>query len=181
MDRVKIKDKEFEILLPSGKIQNAVKEMAEMMNVEFKGKNPLFISVLNGSFIFAADLLKKINIDCGISFVKLASYEGTATTGEIKTLVGLDENIKDRLVVILEDIVDTGNTIETLIAQLKAFKPAEVKIATLLFKPGAYEKDIKIDYIALEVPNDFLIGYGLDYDGLGRNYEEIYVLVKSGD
>ena len=174
MERIKVKDKEFEVFIPSSEIQKGVEKIAEEINMDFQGKNPLFLSILNGSFIFAADLLKKIDIDCEISFVKLKSYEGTSTTGIVKTLIGLDEDITDRDVIILEDIVDTGNTIENLIDQLMALNPAEVKVATLLFKPEAYVKDIKIDYKALEVPNEFLIGYGLDYNGLGRNLVDIY-------
>jgi hypoxanthine phosphoribosyltransferase len=135
--------------------------------------------VLNGSFIFAADLLKKVNIDCGISFIKLASYKGTSSTGDVKTVLGLDGEIRDRTVVVVEDIVDTGNTIVALTEQLRLFNPKAIKIATLLFKPDAYDKNIDIDYVALEVPNDFLVGYGLDYDGLGRNLESIYTVVES--
>ena len=179
MDRVTVKDKEFEVSIPAEKILTEVHKLAARMNVDLKGKNPLFLCVLNGSFIFAADLLKKINIDCGISFIKLASYQGTSSTGDVRTILGLDGEIKDRTVVVIEDIVDTGNTIVALVQQLKLLSPKDIKIATLLFKPDAYDKDIHIDYIALEVPNDFLVGYGLDYDGLGRNLESIYAVVKS--
>ncbi|PCH96444.1 MAG: hypoxanthine phosphoribosyltransferase [Bacteroidetes bacterium] len=179
MENITVKDKEFEIYITSEKIQEAVRTLAARINEELKGENPLFISVLNGSFIFAADLLKKVSIDCGISFIKLASYQGTSSTGDVRTLVGLDEDIKDRTVVIVEDIVDTGNTIVNLVDQLNAMGPKQIKIATLLFKPDSYTKDITIDYKALEVPNDFLVGYGLDYDGLGRNHEHIYSLVSS--
>ena len=174
IEKIKVNDKVFEVFISSSEIQKGVEKIAEEINIDFQGKTPLFLSILNGSFIFAADLLKKIDVDCEISFVKLKSYEGTSTTGIVKTLIGLDEDITDRAVIILEDIVDTGNTIENLIDQLMALKPAEVKVATLLFKPEAYVKDIKIDYKALEVPNEFLIGYGLDYNGLGRNLVDIY-------
>lgn len=179
MENITVKDKEFEIYITSDKIQEAVGHLAEKINEDLKGENPLFISVLNGSFIFAADLLKKIKIDCGISFIKLASYQGTSSTGDVRTLVGLDEDVKDRSVIIVEDIVDTGNTIVNLVEQLTSMGPKQIKIATLLFKPDSYDKDITIDYKALEVPNDFLVGYGLDYDGLGRNHEHIYSLVSS--
>ena len=178
MEKVTVKDKEFELSISYETILEEVAKLAEQINSDLKGQNPLFICVLNGSFIFAADLLKKVNIDCGISFIKLASYRGTSSTGDVKTVLGLDEDLKDRVLVIIEDIVDTGNTIETLVAQLKAFGPKDIKIATLLLKPEAYTKDIPIDYAALEVPNDFLVGYGLDYDGLGRNLESIYSLVS---
>jgi hypoxanthine phosphoribosyltransferase len=178
MAKVTVKDKVFEISIPHERILEQVHKLAEKINHDLKGQNPLFICVLNGSFIFAADLLKKINIDCGISFIKMASYQGTSSTGDVKTLVGLDGDIRNRVVVIIEDIVDTGNTIVALVNQLSTYNPKDVKIATLLFKPGAYVKDIKIDYIALEVSNEFLVGYGLDYDGLGRNLENIYSLVS---
>jgi hypoxanthine phosphoribosyltransferase len=178
MKQVHIHDKKFEVLVPSQKIQEGIASVAEKINQELDGKRPVFICVLNGAFIFAADLLKKITIDCEISFVKLASYYGTTSSGEVKTLIGLDENVKNRTVVILEDIVDTGLTVETIVKQLSVFEPAQIKIATLLLKPDAYNKNIPIDYTALTVPNDFLVGFGLDYDGLGRNLEDIYVLVK---
>jgi len=178
MEKVKLKDKVFEISIPHKKILKQVHLLAAKINNDLKGQNPLFICVLNGSFIFAADLLKKVNIDCAISFIKLASYQGTSSTGDVKTLVGLDEDVNDRVVVIIEDIVDTGNTIVALVEQLSAYNPKTIKIATLLYKPEAYDKDITIDYIALEVPNDFIVGYGLDYDGLGRNLENIYTIVS---
>lgn len=178
MKEIRIHDKNFRILIPSSEIQHGINEVAEKINLELKGKTPLFICVLNGAFIFAADLFKKINIKCEISFVKLASYHGTTSSGEVKTLIGLDENVKNRHVVILEDIVDTGLTVETIVNQLKVFAPADIKVATLLLKPDACKKNIPVDYVALEVPNDFLVGYGLDYDGLGRNLEDIYVLAE---
>jgi hypoxanthine phosphoribosyltransferase len=144
--------------------------------VELKDKKPLFLSVLNGSFMFASDLMKKITIDCEISFVKVASYNGISTSGSIKSLIGLNEDIKGRTIVIIEDIVDTGLTIESVVKQLELMEPAEIKIATLLYKPEAYRKKLQLDYVAIVVPNDFLVGYGLDYDGLGRNLPDIYVL-----
>ena len=174
MKKIRIKNKNFTLSVTSDVIMTGIDSIAKRMNRELKGKNPVFLCVLNGSFMFAADLLKRIHVDCNISFIKLASYSGTSSTGEVRTLVGLDENIHNRTVVILEDIIDTGNTIEILTKQLETYSPAEVKIATLLFKPDAYQKKIPIDYIALKVPNDFLIGYGLDYDGLGRNLTGIY-------
>ncbi len=177
MKEIQIRDKKFRVLISSDKIQEGISRVAEKINMELKGQQPIFICVLNGAFIFAADLLKKITIECEISFVKLASYYGTTSSGQVKTLIGLDENVKNRTVVILEDIVDTGLTVETIVKQLGIFEPAKIKIATLLFKPEAYHKNIKVDYAALEVPNDFLVGFGLDYDGFGRNLEDIYVLV----
>jgi len=179
MKRVRIKDRDFELSIPADAILKEVHKLSARINEDLQGQNPLFLCVLNGSFIFAADLLKKVNIDCGISFIKLASYQGTSSTGNVKTVLGLDEEIRDRTVVVIEDIVDTGNTIVALTEQLRLFNPKTIKIATLLFKPDTYDKDINIDYVALEVPNDFLVGYGLDYDGLGRNLESIYTVVEA--
>ncbi|OFY84933.1 MAG: hypoxanthine phosphoribosyltransferase [Bacteroidetes bacterium RIFCSPLOWO2_12_FULL_35_15] len=175
MNSIKIHDLTFEIKITSTEIQQAVSEVATKINTDLKGKKPLFLAVLNGSFMFASDLLKKVTIDCEISFVKVASYEGTSSTGEIKGLIGMNEDIKGRTVVIVEDIVDTGNTVENVWNELKTKGAADVKIATLLFKPLAYTKTLPIDYIAIKVPNDFLVGYGLDYNGLGRNLADIYV------
>jgi hypoxanthine phosphoribosyltransferase len=173
---VKLKDKHFKRFLPSDDIERAVNFIGDKMNSDFAGKKPLFISVLNGSFLFAADLMKTLTIDCEITFVKLASYQGTQTTGNVRTLIGFDEEITNRTVVILEDIVDTGNTLEVLVARLKELNPLEIKVAALLYKPEAYTKDIPVDYVGFKVGNDFLVGYGLDYDGLGRNLRDIYKL-----
>lgn len=173
---VKLKDKHFKRFLPSDDIERAVNFIGDKMNSDFAGKKPLFISVLNGSFLFAADLMKTLTIDCEITFVKLASYQGTQTTGNVRTLIGFDEEITNRTVVILEDIVDTGNTLEVLVARLKELNPLEIKVAALLYKPAAYTKDIPVDYVGFNVENDFLVGYGLDYDGLGRNLRDIYKL-----
>lgn len=178
MKEIRIHGKKFEVLIPSQKIQEGIAGVAEKINNELSGQRPIFICVLNGAFVFASDLLKKITIECEISFVKLASYYGTTSSGEVKTLIGLDENVKNRTVVVLEDIVDTGLTVETIVKQLSVFEPKEIKIATLLLKPDAYKKTIPIDYTALNVPNDFLVGFGLDYDGLGRNLEDIFVLAE---
>jgi hypoxanthine phosphoribosyltransferase len=173
---VKLKDKHFKRFLPSDDIERAVNFIGDKMNSDFAGKKPLFISVLNGSFLFAADLMKTLTIDCEITFVKLASYQGTQTTGKVRTLIGFGEEITNRTVVILEDIVDTGNTLEVLVARLKELNPLEIKVAALLYKPEAYTKDIPVDYVGFKVGNDFLVGYGLDYDGLGRNLRDIYKL-----
>ncbi len=181
MSKVQIHDKTFKIKITSNEIKKAISDVAEQINKDLKDKKPLFLAVLNGSFMFAADLMKKVNIDCEISFVKVASYEGTSTTGNIKQLIGLNESIKDRTIVILEDIVDTGNTIENIWNQLKQLGASDVKIATLLFKPEAYTKTLPIEYAAIVVPNDFLVGYGLDYNGYGRNLDAIYVLDYSAE
>ena len=149
------------------------------MNAELVGKNPLFVCILNGSFMFAAELFKRIDlVEAEISFVKLASYEGDKTTGKVKQLIGLNENIEGRTIVILEDIVDTGITIENILVQLDKLNPHEVKIATLLLKPDALQKDVQLDYTGLEIPNNFIVGYGLDYDGHGRNLIDIYTVIN---
>lgn len=175
---VKLHDKSFAINIDEKRILQAVEELASIINRDLKGEMPLFVGVLNGSFMFLSDLMKQISIPCEISFVKVASYEGTSSTGQVKQLVGLNENIKDRTVVIVEDIVDTGNTIEDLFQSLQTQRPKNILVATLLFKPEAYTKQIPIDYVALRVPNDFLVGYGLDYNGLGRNLRHIYKITE---
>jgi len=177
MKQVKLKDKVFEVSIPSDKIQHAITGIAHKINQDYKNKKvPLFISILNGSFMFTADLLKQINFDCEITFLKLSSYRGTSTTGSVKQLIGVNEKISGRDVIVLEDIVDTGITLEQIIKELKKFGATSVKITTLLLKPEAYNKDIGIDYVGMEIPNDFIVGYGLDYDGLGRNLPDIYTL-----
>jgi hypoxanthine phosphoribosyltransferase len=176
MSKVVINGRTFKIKITPPEIDKSIADIAEQINSDLKDKKPLFLAVLNGSFMFASDLLKKVNVDCEISFVKVASYEGTSTTGKIKQLIGLNEDIRGRTVVIVEDIVDTGNTIENIWTQLKQLGAGEIKIATLLFKPEAYTKTIPIEYTAIVVPNDFLVGYGLDYNGFGRNLDAIYVL-----
>jgi hypoxanthine phosphoribosyltransferase len=179
MKKVKLKDKEFGVSIPAEKIQSIVTEMAEKINNDYKDKNvPLFISILNGSFMFTADLFKHIDFTCEVTFLKLTSYRGTSSTGSVRQLIGVNESIEGRDVIVLEDIVDTGITIEQILGQLKSFEPASVKVATLLFKPEAYQKEMEIDYIGMEIPNDFIVGYGLDYDGLGRNLADIYTLIS---
>lgn len=155
-----------------------VERVAADINRDLAGCNPLFLSVLNGSFMFTADLMKCLSIPCELSFVKLASYEGTSSSGKMKELVGLNEDITGRTVVIVEDIVDTGFTMQHLIEMLKARNPERILIATLLVKPDKLKVDLNIDYIAMNIPNDFIVGYGLDYDGLGRNYRDIYTVVE---
>jgi len=179
MKQVKIHDKTFELYIPYEKLRSVVESMADKMNRDLEGANPLFICILNGSFMFAAELFKRINlIETEISFVKLASYQGDKTTGTVKQLIGLNENIEGRTVVILEDIVDTGITIENILEQLKNLNPKEIKIATLLLKPESLKKDVQLDYIGLEIPNDFIVGYGLDYNGHGRNLINIYSVIN---
>jgi hypoxanthine phosphoribosyltransferase len=180
MKQVKIHDKEFKLFIPYEKIRSVVESMAEQMNSDLEGKNPLFICILNGSFMFAAELFKRINlVESEISFVKLASYDGDKTSGNVKQLIGLNEEIKGRTVVILEDIVDSGITIDNILEQLKPLEPKEVRIATLLLKPDALKKVVQLDYVGLEIPNDFIVGYGLDYDGYGRNLIDIYSVINN--
>jgi hypoxanthine phosphoribosyltransferase len=180
MDRIKLHDKEFRVFIPFREIEKAVKKIASRLNEHYRTKKPpLFLSVLNGSFMFTAELLKNIDFQCEISFIKLSSYSGTASSGNVRELLGLNTDVTGREVIILEDIVDTGNTICDLTAILKQKGASEIRICTLLLKPDAYHKDIPIDYAALEIPNDFIVGYGLDYDELGRQYKDIYVLDQS--
>lgn len=176
MATIDIKDKTFETLIPEEEILRRVKVVADKISNDLKGKNPLLLGVLNGSFIFAADLMRMLTIESEISFVKMSSYEGTESTGNVKKLVGLNENIEGRTVVIVEDIVDSGLTMERMLEYLKDFKPAEIRICTLLLKPENLRRKLDIDYVAMEIPNDFIVGYGLDYDGLGRNLRDIYVV-----
>jgi hypoxanthine phosphoribosyltransferase len=177
MDIIKVKDKEFSKFIYSDTILDAVSKVADQINQDYADKNPLFLVVLNGAFMFASDLMKKINIECEISFVKLSSYSGTNSTETVKNLIGINEELKNRSVILVEDIVDTGITIEHMIEELKKFEPLDVKIATLLLKPEKYNKAHKIDYVAIEIPNDFIVGYGLDYDGFARNLPDIYKIV----
>lgn len=179
MSVIQVIDKKFEPYISAAKINDRIKELATEINEAYIGKRPIFIAILNGSFMFASDLFKEINIDAEICFIKLASYKGTRSTGNVITSIGLDELLKDRHVVIIEDIVDTGNTLHQFLPQLYNQQPASLKIAALLHKPTALKYPIVIDYLGFKVPNIFLLGFGLDYDGLGRNLSEIYRLVES--
>ena len=178
MSIVKVKDKTFKTFIPEEEIQRRVKAVAEKLNKDMAGKNPLFLAVLNGSFIFAADLMRYITIPCEISFVKLTSYEGTTSTGKIKEVVGINEDLAGRTVVIVEDIVDTGHTMKHMLESLSTRHPDSLHICTLLVKPGKLEEDLNIEYPAMEIPNDFIVGYGLDYDQQGRNLRDIYTIVE---
>jgi hypoxanthine phosphoribosyltransferase len=178
MDQVRVKDKDFKLFLSEKQIQENVKRVAEQINKDLEGKNPLFLAVLNGSFMFAADLMKNITIPCQISFVKLASYEGMQSGGTVREVFGLTEKLEGRTVVIVEDIVDSGRTMQQLLRSLDSRSPAEIRIATLLFKPEALQCELNLDYVVFEVPNEFVVGYGLDYDGFGRNLSEVYSLIQ---
>ena len=174
MDTVRVHDKNFSHFIDNSEIKSRISKMAKKIDSDLAGKKPLFLGILNGSFMFAGELFQHVSIDCSISFLKLASYDGTASSGKVKRLIGLNENIEGRTVVILEDIIDTGITIDHIVKQLKGYEPAEIKIATLLYKPEAYNDAYDIDYFAFDIPNDFIVGYGLDYNGFGRNLKHIY-------
>ncbi len=176
MSTIQVLDKTFEPYLKEAAIQEKITELALKLNKDYAGKRPLFLSVLNGSFLFTADLFKQITIEAEVSFIKLASYKGTSSTGNVITAIGLDINVKDRYIIILEDIIDTGKTLHHYLPQLESMQPASVKIAVLLNKKEALQYPVKVDYACFEIPNKFVVGYGLDYDGLGRNSKDIYQL-----
>lgn len=175
---VKILDKTFKTSIPEAEIKKHVKEVADRINHDMAGKNPLLIAVLNGSFIFAADLMRMITIPCEISFVKLASYEGTTSSGKITEVLGITEDLNGRTVIIVEDIVNTGLTMKRMIETLGTRNPKSIHICTLLLKPDKLTVDLDIEYAAMQIPNDFIVGYGLDYDQQGRNLPDIYTVVE---
>lgn len=176
MSTIQVLDKTFEPYLEEAAIQEKITELAGQLNKDYVGKRPLFLSILNGSFLFTADLFKQITIEAEVSFIKLASYKGTSSTGNVITAIGLDTNVKDRHIVILEDIIDTGKTLHHYLPQLDSMQPASVKIAVLLNKKEALQYPVQVDYSCFDIPNKFVVGYGLDYDGLGRNSKDIYQL-----
>ena len=177
MDTIKINDRRFRISIPEAEIKNRIKTVAAQISKDMEGKNPLFLGVLNGAFIFAADLMREMTIPCEISFVKLASYQGTTSTGTIQEVIGINEDLSDRHIVIVEDIVDTGRTMQRMIETLGTRNPASIHICALLVKPEKLEVPLNIEYAALEIPNDFIVGYGLDYDQQGRNLKHVYTIV----
>ncbi len=178
MSIVKIHDKTFKISYKEEDILKKVKAVADRLNKDMAGKSPLFLAVLNGSFVFAADLMRMITIPCEISFVKLASYQGTMSTGKIKEVIGINEDLSGRTVVIVEDIVESGFTMKRMLESLGTRNPAEIHICTLLLKPEKLKVDLNVEYAAMEIPNDFIVGYGLDYNQQGRNLRDIYTLVE---
>lgn len=182
MKQVSYKGLNFVPYLENDKIQARVKELGQKITEDCRGKQPLFLCVLNGAFPFASDLFRSVQLpDAEISFIRLKSYEGTSSTGVVKEVLGLSEDIKGRTVIVVEDIVDTGKTIHRLVNDLKAKDPADVKIATLLFKPEALQAPVSPDYVGFDIPTDFIIGYGLDIDGLARNLPDIWVLSPDHD
>ena len=178
MSIVKIKDKTFQTSITEAEIKQRVKELAAKLSNDLKGKNPLLLGVLNGSFIFAADLMREMTIPCEISFVKLASYQGITSTGKVHEVLGINENLSGRDVVIVEDIVDTGRTMRQMVESLGTRNPASIHICTLFVKPDKLEEPLDIEYAAFSIPNDFIVGYGLDYDQQGRWLKEIFTLVE---
>jgi hypoxanthine phosphoribosyltransferase len=177
MKEIRILDKKFREFLTEKVIQQRIEEIAGKLNNDLTGKEVVFLGILNGAFLFAADLFRRIDFPARISFVKLASYQGTRSSGLIKELIGWNEDIKNKTIVVVEDIVDTGNTLERIVAELTIRNASEVKIATMLYKPEAYTKNIPLDYVGFEIQNNFVVGYGLDYDGFGRNLPSVYTLI----
>ena len=175
---IKIDDRYFEISISEQKIGESIGRIAERMNHDYKGKSPVFISILNGAFMFTADLVRMLDFQPEIIFAKFSSYQGLYTTGEVKTLIGVNKNLEGRDIVIIEDIIDTGITMSEILPAINKMNPSSVRIATLLFKPEKLSRQITIDYCAMEIPNDFIVGYGLDYNGLGRNLKDIYTVVE---
>ena len=176
MSNIKVLDKEFEPYLSEQLIQEKITALAQQLNKEYAGKKPIFLSILNGSFLFTADLFKQITIEAEVCFIKLASYKGTSSSGNVITAIGLDANVNGRDVIILEDIIDTGKTLHHFLPQLASSNPSSIKIAVLLNKTEALAYPVKVDYTCFDIPNKFVVGYGLDYDGLGRNTRAIYQL-----
>lgn len=178
MKELQVKDKKFAVSIPEAELQKEISRVAAEITKDMQGKDPIFMPVLNGSFIFAADLLREIPIPCEVSFIKLASYQGTCSTGEIREVIGLMQDITGRHVIIVEDIIDSGLTMAHMIETLKQQNPASISVCSMLVKPDALKVKVPIDYCCMEIPNDFIVGFGLDYDGFGRNTRDIYTLCK---
>ena len=172
--QITLDDKTFHLYITETQIITAVRDIAERINAQYIGRRPLIIPILNGSFMFASDLAKNLTIDCEFSFIKASSYKGSSSTGILTALIGVNEEIEGRDVIIIEDIIDTGHTLAKILPSMLALNPSSIKIATLLYKPNAIKTELKIDYVGIEIPNEFIVGYGLDYNGLGRNLKEIY-------
>ncbi len=176
---LKVLDKEFELYIPFSKIIERISEMGTALNQDYESRNPVFIPILNGAFMFASDLIREICVPCQVSFVKTASYEGTQSSGNVTHLIGLDKDLKGRHLVLIEDIVDTGQTIAALLPQLETLQPASVEIVTLFKKPDAFKENYEVRYCGFEIPDKFILGYGLDYQGYGRNFRDVYRLAGS--
>ena len=177
MNSIKINDRSFRVSITETEIKNRIKSLAAEISADMEGKNPLFLAVLNGAFIFAADLMREMTIPCEISFVKLASYQGTTSTGEIKEVFGINEDLTGRTVIIVEDIVESGQTMKNMIESLGTRNPASVQICTLFFKPDKLKEELTLDYVAFRIPDDFIVGYGLDYNQAGRGLKDVYSII----
>ncbi|MDA3881290.1 MAG: hypoxanthine phosphoribosyltransferase [Prolixibacteraceae bacterium] len=179
MGRIKLHDKEFETFIPYEEIHATIKKMALQISKDLKDEDVLFICILNGSFMFTAELFKEVELDqAEVTFMRLSSYDGTDTTGNVKKLIGLNEPVKGRVLIVLEDIIDTGNTIVEVMRLLKENNPKDVKVATMLMKPDKFKNKMPVDYVGMEIGNDFIVGFGLDYDQKGRNLKDIYKIVE---
>jgi hypoxanthine phosphoribosyltransferase len=177
MNSIKINDRSFRVSITETEIKNRIKSLAAEISADMEGKNPLFLAVLNGAFIFAADLMREMTIPCEISFVKLASYQGTTSTGKIQEVFGINEDLTGRTVIIVEDIVESGQTMKNMIESLGTRNPASVQICTLFFKPDKLKEELTLDYVAFRIPDDFIVGYGLDYDQAGRGLKDVYSII----
>ncbi len=178
MKEVQVLDKKFRELIPEETLQQRISEMAKDISDDYRGREVVFIGILNGAFMFASDLFRRVDLNARITFIKLASYQGTGSSGTIKELIGWNEDLKGREIIILEDIVDTGSTLEHTVNNLVIRKVAGIRVAAMLLKPQAYKKSIPVDYVGFEIPNDFVVGYGLDYNGFGRNLTSVYSLIQ---
>ncbi|MFO7659066.1 MAG: hypoxanthine phosphoribosyltransferase [Bacteroidales bacterium] len=178
MDKITILDKDFGLFISNTEIHAAILKMAGNINNDFTGKDVVALGILNGTFMFASDLLREINFNCRVSFLKMVSYQGDISSGTVRKLIGLDEDIRGKTVLLIEDIVDSGLTLDTVLAYLESFRPLGIKVAALLLKPEKYHHRTNVDYVGFEIPNDFVIGYGLDYNGYGRNLRDIYKVIN---
>ena len=177
-NRIRVHDKTFEISISEAEIQKEVTRLADEINRDLADKDPVFLGILNGAFMFASDLFKQLDFPTQITFLKLASYSGTSSSGSVKQLIGINMDLKDRVVVIIEDIVDTGITLDTILRQLSGYQPKQLVVATFLHKPDCTKRKVSLDYVGICIPDNFVVGYGLDYDGYGRNYKDLYTVVK---
>ena len=176
MEKIKLLDRRFKTMIPAEEIDKAVQRVADQLNERYAGKTPIFVGVLSGAFLFLSDLVRKTTFDCRLAFVKISSYEGTQSTGSIKQHLGIDFDIEGKDIIIVEDIVETGHSMNYLLDYLKERNPASVSICTLFFKPEKFLYEYNIDYVAMPIGNEFIVGYGLDYNQIGRNLKDIYVL-----
>lgn len=181
MERIRLKDKEFELFIPEKEIKKAIAKMAERLRTDLEGTRPLFVGILNGAFMFTAELMAQLNASYEISFARYSSYKGTRTTGVVREIMPVQADVKGRTVILLEDIIDTGFTMQYVMDKIRQDGAADVKLATMLFKPDSLKCNLKPDYVGLEIPGDFIVGYGLDYDELGRAYRDIYRIVETNN